>query len=106
MNAAILEAYRDQGDPLTRVRDIEHWAYFPNAESRAHFVEMGLAAGLRLRGTRDPQGPGESYSVCLFHHDVPDEICIEQVTSLLVHLAEKAGGDYDGWETEVIQRGH
>ncbi len=102
MNAANLEALRDHGDPLARVRDIDHWATFPTAQARARFVEACLAAGLKLRGTGDPQKSFHGYSARLFHRDVPDETCIEQVTSLLIGLAAEHGGEYDGWETELV----
>lgn len=102
MNAANLEALRDHGDSLARVRDIEHWATFPSADARASFVDACLAAGFKLRGTRDPEKPYEGYSVHLFHRDIPDEDCVEQVTSLLIGLAAANGGEYDGWETELV----
>jgi Regulator of ribonuclease activity B len=104
-NAAFLEALRERGDSLTRVRDIDHWATFPSAAARASFVENCLAAGMKLRGTADPQRPDESYSARVFHRDIPDEDCINLVTILLIGLASAAGGEYDGWETQLVQRG-
>lgn len=103
-NAVLIEALRDHGDSLTKVRDIDHWADFPTAEARARFVENCLAVGLRLRGTSDPQSTGESYSARVFHRDIPDEDCINLVTILLIGLASAAGGEYDGWETQLMQR--
>lgn len=102
-NAAALEALREQGDALTEVRTIDHWASFPNAAARARFIENCLVVGMKLRGTRDPEHPNEGYSVHIFHQDVPDEDCLNLVTALLIGLAAEASGEYEGWEAPLVQ---
>ena len=99
---ALCATLEEQGDARTQVREIDHWAYFPNAEARGQFVEASLHAGFRLRGTSEPTGPWEQYGAQIFHRDVPSDEAMEQVTLFLYDLATDAGGDYDGWETRIV----
>ena len=98
----LCETLEEQGDTRTQVREIDHWAYFPDAEARSAFVEACVHSGFSLRGTSDPSGPWEGYGAQLWHRDVPTDEAMEQVTLLLYDLALAAGGDYDGWETRIV----
>jgi hypothetical protein len=98
----LCERLAARGDARTIVREIDHWAYFPTPESRASFVEAGIRAGFRLRGTSEPTGPWQGFGAQLYHRDVPIDEAMEQVTLLLYDLAEESGGDYDGWETLIL----
>ena len=99
---ALCETLEQQGDFRTFVREIDHWAYFPCADSRSHYVERCVHAGFSLRGTSEPMGPWEMYGAQLWHRDVPSDEAMEQVTLFLYDLAFEAGGDYDGWETRIV----
>ena len=37
-NRKIADILHDHGDDLSRVREIDHWAYFPSDEARAAFI--------------------------------------------------------------------
>jgi hypothetical protein len=91
------------GDALAEEREIDHWADFPSAAARAAFIERAEALGFRLRGSRDPEKPGDRFGVRLYRRDVPSFDGIDNVTLPLFQLAEELGGDYDGWETLVIR---
>ncbi len=99
---ALCEVLEEQGDARTQVREIDHWAYFPNSEARSNYVEACLRAGFSLRGTSEPTGPWEMFGAQVWHRDVPSDDAMEQVTLFLYDLAFEAGGDYDGWETRVV----
>jgi hypothetical protein len=99
---ALCETLEQQGDARTQVREIDHWAYFPCADSRSRYVERCVGAGFRLRGTSEPMGPWEMYGAQVWHRDVPSDEAMEQVTLFLYDLAFEAGGDYDGWETRIV----
>lgn len=92
---------QQQGDGLTAVCDIEHFAYFPTPQARADFIYRCLKAGFRLRNTSEPPEPGAGFGAILFHKDVPDEH-LEQVSIMLKGFAAEHGGRYDGWETQVL----
>ena len=99
---ALCETLEEQGDARTQVREINHWAYFPDADSRGDFVERCIEAGFFLRATSEPTGPWEGFGAQLWHRDVPSDEAMEQVTLLLYDLALDYGGDYDGWETRIV----
>src|SRR5437868_1512533 len=98
----VLNALRTHGDTLTHPREIVHWAYFPTIDLRAHFVEQGLEAGFKLDGTSEPNDESPEFRARLAHIDIPNEDVIERITNWLSSLAQRCGGEYDGWETQVI----
>ena len=101
-NKLILELLTQHGDALTEVREIEHFAYFPTPTLRAQFIDKCLVVGFKLGRTSEPYKPGAGFGAILFHTDVPDEEALGKITSLLVDLARKCGGEYDGWETQIV----
>ena len=99
-NRRVCDALRERGDVLTDEREIDHWAYFPSLSARSAFIEQASGLGFRLRLMHEPERPGDRYGVQLFRIDVPDDI--DDVTLPLFQLATALGGEYDGWETQVI----
>ncbi len=97
-----LQVLVQQGDALTQVREIDHFAYFSTPLLRDSFVTKALAAGFKLRGTSEPYKPGAGFGAILFHKDVPDEKVLEKIIAMLSNLARQSGGEYDGWETQII----
>jgi hypothetical protein len=102
LNSHVLDALREHGDALTAVREIDHFAYFSNAELCIQFIDKCLAVGFKLR-TTGPAATDDSFLAQVFHNDVPDEETLGKITSLLVDLAQEYGGEYDGWETQVVK---
>jgi hypothetical protein len=92
----------ERGDKSDSVRDIHHWAYFPNALARMRFVEQAITRGFRLRRTTEPSPYNASFGAILIHKDTPTERLFEDVVTLLSELAAQSGGRYDGWETQVL----
>jgi len=105
LNAHVLDALREHGDALTEIREIDHFAYFPTAQSCTRYIDKCLSAGSKLR-TTGPAATGVSFLAQIFHNDVPDEEILGKVTSLLVDLAQECGGEYDGWEAQVVSSRH
>jgi hypothetical protein len=100
-NHEVLRALREHGDTLTQPREIVHWAYFPTAATRALFIEKAVEIGFELNGTSDPNEKSREFGARVSHLAIPGEEVIERVTASLSQLAERCGGDYDGWETQV-----
>lgn len=98
----VIEVLAEHGDALTTVREIDHFSYFPDVEARARYLDKCLAAGFKLRRLSDPYKPGAGFGAIIFHSDVPDEDVLLKVHALLTELASAEGGDYDGWETQLI----
>jgi hypothetical protein len=102
-NRRVCDALEQHGDAVTRKREIDHWAYFPNGNARAAFVERAQRLGFRLRSMSEPTKAGEQYGVRVYRTDVPARGSIDDVTLPLFELAAELGGEYDGWETKVIR---
>jgi hypothetical protein len=101
-NRRVCDALEQHGDALTQSREIDHWAYFPNPSARAAFLERAQRLGFRLRSMSEPAKAGDQYGVRLYRTDVPARDSIDDVTTPLSQLATELGGEYDGWETQVI----
>jgi len=96
------QSLREGGDPLSEPREVKHWAYFPTAEARAAFI--GKVADLvELVSVSDESTiDGERFLAVLRHVGRPDYRSMNPFSIGLRRAAEEAGGDYDGWETQVL----
>ncbi|HTT96413.1 MAG TPA: ribonuclease E inhibitor RraB [Rhizomicrobium sp.] len=99
----ILGVLRQHGDTLTKPREIMHWAYFPSDEARTRFAESCAKAGFAIRGMNDGARMPNRFSVQFSHTDVPNENAVDLFRSLLTKLAAESGGEYDGWQTKIVQ---
>jgi hypothetical protein len=102
-NLQISDLLARHGDTQTQVRAIDHWAYFPTAESRSLFVAKCLTLGLRIRSLHDDGRTGAEFCARLFHIDIPNCQVMDDLTLSLHDLAANSGGEYDGWETQVVK---
>lgn len=101
-NSRVCESLQRAGDDLTQEREINHWAYFPDSASRDVFIEGAAKMGFTARSTTNPEKEGDSFGVQVSRSDVPSFQGIDHIVRPLFTLAKDAGGDYDGWETEVV----
>jgi uncharacterized protein (TIGR01619 family) len=107
-NRKVLDQLEAAGDTLETPRVVEHWAYFPNAETRAAFITTIEQQGYVVTEIRDPEsddervGDGLDAAVSFQRHDSVQWGDINQVTVMLNDLALDNQGYYDGWETTVI----
>ncbi len=65
-------------------------------------MEKCLAAGLRLRAFSEPDAVIDRFGVIPFCEGIPDEDFLLKMHAMLTELAEAEGGNYDGWETQII----
>lgn len=98
------DALRDRGDDLSEPRPITHWSYFPDASSREQFVATVKNSFSQVELYESPDNERGIYTAQLTHTGRPDYRSMNSVTLLLRRTAERFGGDYDGWETEIRQR--
>jgi hypothetical protein len=85
---------------FTRPRMVLHYLYFPRQEAAA-------ATTAELRGdgfaTEERRGAdGINWLVLARHQIVPSEEAIARVRDVMEALARRFGGEYDGWEAEVM----
>lgn len=101
-NRRLCDALQGSGERFEQPRPIEHSAYFPDAAARARFVERATQAGCRTIEMVEPEARGEQYGVRVSAIGIPSHERIDALTLPLFRAAEDCGGEYDGWETQVI----
>lgn len=103
-NRDLLEVLAKEGDIATVAREVQHWIYFPSAESRQLFRHevgnMGFAVGQEYESDSEAQGKLRFCLTVLRTQPIQQELMDQTVLELLC-LAVRFGGDYDGWETPV-----
>lgn len=91
------------GDRLEQAREIDHWINFSSETAMREFETATEALGFRRRGTTHHSEDELPFSLQIYRVDVPSYAEIDAVTLPLFRLAKEHGGDYDGWETQVVQ---
>jgi uncharacterized protein (TIGR01619 family) len=100
-NRRVCDQLEKNGDALSAAREIDHWAYFPDADSRTRFLDSITPLGFQVRELMQPED--DSFGVRFFRVDLPSPTSIDSVTLPLHRAAIEAGGYYDGWETYVVR---
>lgn len=107
-NRQVCDRLEAAGDPLTQVRDIDHWAFFPDAASRQAFIAQVEPLGFAVRevyereADEDGAPDDEPFVARVFRSDTPSHRDIHDVTVPLLRAAREVGGRYDGWETQQL----
>lgn len=101
-NDRVAELLAEYGDPLDEARPVQHWAYFPTEASRAQFIAFVAQRFADIDAYINPLSQGKEYAVSFWHTGVPDSASMTQMYETLSLAAQSCGGDYDGWETQVL----
>jgi len=108
-NRQLLEVLEKQGDVITTAREVQHWLFFPNEESRTLFrhevKNMGFAIGYEYEMEPDER-EGLSFAITVLKTQSVAQDLIDETVLELYRLAERFAGDYDGWETQVTTEEH
>lgn len=100
-NSDVLKQLKKQGDKLKVARDVNHYAYFPNAKSRDGFAKEAKVLGYEIESTSKVDG-SLPYEIVISKIEKVDKESIDKITFALLDLALKYGGDYDGWECLLV----
>lgn len=101
-NERVAELLNEHGDALDQARPVQHWAYFPTEASRAQFLSFIEQRFANIDAYTNPLSEGKEYAVSFWHTGVPDSDSMTEITDALSLAAESCGGEYDGWETQVL----
>src|SRR5687767_83482 len=101
-NERVVDALIEHGDALAEARPIQHWAYFPTEEARARFIAFIEPRFSDIGIHMNPMSQGKEHAVTFRHTGVPDSDSMTEITGMLSLAAESCGGEYDGWETQVL----
>lgn len=104
----VFDVLRDNGDALEAPRTVVHVAYFPDRAGADGFARWAATEGLATAGIEEgvDASAGEDderrYSVVLTGIATPRPGDFTDLTNALRRAADAHGGEYDGWETEVV----
>jgi uncharacterized protein (TIGR01619 family) len=102
-NRDLLDVLVKQGDVLTAARKVQHWMYFPSKESRASFRAEAASAGFKIGSESESTVQGNCpFGLTVFRTQSIEQSQIDTTVIELLELADRFGGEYDGWETPVI----
>ncbi|MCA9076348.1 MAG: ribonuclease E inhibitor RraB [Planctomycetaceae bacterium] len=105
----VLAAMASHGADLTKPAHTIHYLYFESMSDANQAAEELKSAGYKnIRTHRSPAtslwqrifGPHQ-YSCIAEIHAVPEEAAVFATTDRMTALAERYGGDYDGWEASI-----
>ncbi len=99
-NRLLADRLRELGDDLESPRTVNHWIYFDSTEQRNRFKHIVHKVGFRIEEEPDEEQP---YKLRISRTDDVHFHAISEVTDYLVDAAEQCHGDYDGWESIVLQ---
>lgn len=92
------------GDPLEPARQIDHFLYFSSSEGRTEFTAAASALGFSVvRSSTYAQGEKMPFSLLIARDDSATIKHIDAVAHTLYDLAIANGGEYDGWESAMVE---
>jgi regulator of RNase E activity RraB len=100
-NSHILESLQQAGDNNDLEREVAHWTYFLDADSRSAFERAVHGLGYMTRDSRDQATGDNPFSLCISKVSAVNFETINGVVLELFDLAEAHNGEYTGWETTV-----
>lgn len=105
-NRRVIDALAYHGDSLTAPRPVRHWAYFGKPEHRSAFVERIARDGFVVSedGLDDAALGDRPYGVAAERVDAVTQESVDRVVLGLMAIAQECGGEYDGWEAQVVSR--
>ena len=101
----VIDNLRKHGDDGSQERTVDHWAYFDSEAAARPFVEWATGNGFRFEAEHSRVTEDGQYCVRLTHVGRITLGDISKHTIRLSRMAAESGGDYDGWETLVINGG-
>jgi len=51
----------------------------------------------------EPDEHSAQFGVMFFHVDAPNTRLMDDLTARLIAFAQDVGGEYDGWETQILE---
>ena len=102
-NHSLLETLEDSGDKLEVPRKVEHIILFQNEKMMKRFIKVVKNEGFTIVEDSYEKSEEGKYVTCISRVDSVDYEAIDDLTDLLLEIAEKFEGEYDGWETIVIE---
>ena len=101
-NRRVLDALQEKGDDHEVARIVDHAIYFRSSGERTAFANAAVRSGFRVQHeSEDTKSRDTPFFLNLTRSDQVTADHINAVVAELIELAEKFGGEYDGWGCEV-----
>lgn len=91
-----------QGDHSRTPRLLQHYAYFPSADAEKAYASFLKSKAYQIERESSDSLGDNPWGVIFTKVQAP--IDIDDETGNLELKATRLGGEYDGWETEVIRK--
>ena len=99
----VLDQLREAGSDLSKPHDLEFFLYFPNQESAGIAAERIITSGAGGFSAEVKRGPqGDTWMCYVTRRMVPEGAKIALIGERFSALAQELGGEYDGWETSLV----
>jgi len=104
-NRRVVYQLMQHGDQLTVPRPVEHWILFKTQYDREAYWNAVNAMGFELleMATDKENEEGYPFALHITRDDKVDYDSIDACVLPLWGLAEEHNGNYDGWETGIVQ---
>ena len=101
-NLDLITYIEDQGDDLSKEREVYHWLYFKTKNDRANFIKEIISTEFKII-SEDYHKDIEDYkySLTISRIDYIDWESINDIVISLMRLSKQNNGEYDGWETSL-----
>lgn len=101
-NRKVVDNLEENGDPLTKERQVDHWIYFNTRNDRENFLIKIKDEGFKIINEDfDKESSDFPYSLQIARVDKVDIDSVNDYILNLWDLADECNGNYDGWETSV-----
>lgn len=90
-----------QGDPLKKSRPISYWIEFTSETTRELFEQEIKEQGFDVQNKYYSEEEN-LFVIVIVRTDIPNTELIELMSKKIGKIASKYGGNYNGWETIVI----
>lgn len=98
---SVLRNLEEAGDKLTKARRVDHWLYFSKELDMNICKEELIKSQFKVQNAAINNETTLPYELQVWRIDNVDIDSIYPITSNLRIVAQKYGGEYDGWETSV-----
>lgn len=97
----VLEELKRVGSNLSLPHSLLHYLYFDKKLMAIDVAEILIKDGYQVKVKLGADG--ENWLTLASHSIIPTNEVIEEIRSKMERIASSFGGEYDGWEAEVVK---
>ena len=102
----IIDEIKEEGDDISKPREVEHYVLFQTASLREKFTEVLEEKGLTCKGDFEREDEEYIYGVAVAIVHSLEEKVINETTDMLMDLCKEHHGHYEGWSTSLVDKEH